>query len=235
MTSPSTRTPRSNRRYSRQNTSTPSPSTVPPSYRESILSHPYSYCNNCASPTIPDIFLYPRPAPPIPPKSALRNNPKADIRDLEACITPIEAHNTVTQKAHELYNSTSTKRAHQLPACLKRICTLLLLNLCSITIIVVALYIGTTSKSTAKNSVYWCNFTNALPRSLISAAFVFMIAVFGLTPHAQRLLSGRAWTQLLYVGRIEFSGRVALAPFKTCVSPVPKHLQHCICRAEQLY
>lgn len=176
-------------------------SAVPPSYRESLLaSYPYAYCNQhtCCTNALPNSYLDPRPAPPIPPKAAARFNqdPKRDLQDLESCIARISAHHNIDAKTSELYHSTSLRRKHQFSRPSKRVIFLLLLNAAAITTIAVAGYIGTTSRTTARSSAFWFDFTNALPKSLISAAFVFGIAVFGLTPCAQRLLSGRFWTQL---------------------------------------
>lgn len=99
----------------------------------------------------------------------------------------MEAHHTVGVKASELYRSTNTARKHAVPRISKRVVVLLALNACAITNIAVAGYMGTTSRKTTRSSVFYCNFTNALPKALISAAFVFVIAVVGLTPYAQRM------------------------------------------------
>lgn len=44
---------------------------------------------------------------------------------------------------------------------------------------------------------FWCGCINSLPKSLVSGAFVFTVAIVGMTPLAQRWLRG-VWTMLLY-------------------------------------
>lgn len=71
------------------------------------------------------------------------------------------------------------------------------MNLCTLSLIVVAVYMGVMSHDPLWKSAFWCGFTNWLPKSLVSGAFVFSVAVVGTTPAAQRWLQG-VWTMLLY-------------------------------------
>lgn len=139
-------------------------------------------------------FMHPR-TPPLPPQAYTTFDSKREVTTLEAVLTRVEEHSQIVETADRLrYN-------RQLPAPQRRwrplIAALLVMNLCALSFIVLAVYIGVSPTDPLWKSTFWCGFANSLPKSLVNGAFVFIVAAAGMTSFAQRYLQG-AWTILLY-------------------------------------
>jgi hypothetical protein len=156
--------------------------------------HPYPPSHvSITPPFIGSEFLHPRTSP-FPPPAYSTFDSKREVSALEAVLTRIDSHRRIVETADRLgYTPVS-------PAVRRRwrplIAALLLFNLCAISLVVIAVYMGVMSSEPLWKSAFWCGFTNSLPKSLVSGAFVFTVAVVGKTPFAQRYLKG-VWTMLL--------------------------------------
>jgi hypothetical protein len=150
----------------------------------------YSLAHSCTD----SEFLHPRP-PPLPPPAYTTFDPTNEVSAIEAVLTRIDEHRQIVQTADRLgytpQSSVSKRRWKPLLA------ALLAMNLCAMSLIVVAVYMGVMSNDPLWKNAFWCGFTNSLPKSLVSGAFVFTVAIVGMTPFAQRYLKG-VWTMLLY-------------------------------------
>jgi hypothetical protein len=71
------------------------------------------------------------------------------------------------------------------------------MDICVITLISISVYMGVMSTNPVFKNSFRCGFINSLPKSLVSGAFVFTVAIVGITPMAQRGLQG-VWMMLLY-------------------------------------
>lgn len=139
-------------------------------------------------------FLHPRP-PPLPPPAYTTFDPTCEVSALKAVLTRIDEHRQIVETADRLgycpQNPARKRRWKPL------IAILLALNLCTMSLIVIAVYMGVMSTDPLWKNAFWCGFTNSLPKSLVSGAFVFCVAIVGMTPLAQRWLQG-IWTMILY-------------------------------------
>ena len=150
----------------------------------------YSLAHSCTD----SEFLHPRP-PPLPPPAYTTFDPTHEVSAIEAVLTRIDEHRQIVQNADRLgYSPQSPVRQRRWKTLLA---ALLAMNLCAMSLIVVAVYMGVMSNDSLWKNAFWCGFTNSLPKSLASGAFVFTVAIVGMTPFAQRYLKG-VWTMLLY-------------------------------------
>ena len=139
-------------------------------------------------------FLHPR-TPPLPPPTYTTFDSKREVTTLEAVLARIDEYRQIVETADRLcYNPQSPVHQRRWNSL---IAALLALNLCAMSLIVLAVYMGARSTDPLWKNAFWCGFTNSLPKSIVSGAFVFTVAVVGMTPFAQRYLKG-VWTMLLY-------------------------------------
>lgn len=150
----------------------------------------FSFTNACTD----SEFLHPR-TPPLPPPAHTAFDSKREFTALEAVLPRIDKRRQIEEIADRLgYNPQSPVRRRRSKSL---IAALLAMNLCAMSLIGLAVYMGVRSTDPLWKNAFWCGFTNSLPNSIVSGAFVFAVAVVGMTPFAQRCLKG-VWMMLLY-------------------------------------
>jgi hypothetical protein len=91
------------------------------------------------------------------------------------------------------------------------------MNLCAMSLIVLAVYMGFRSTDPLRKKAFWCGFTNSLSKSIVSGAFMLAVAVVGRTPFAQRYLKG-IWTMLLYSFFLVMMGSILVPRIRASTS-----------------
>jgi hypothetical protein len=140
-------------------------------------------------------FLNPRPPthpPPAPPHS---------IRRVARGLGPRSSPHLGRRAPTHCRGSRQTRLRSKLTTRKRRwkplIVALLAMDICVIALISVSVYMGVMSTNPVFKNSFWCGFINSLPKSLVSGAFVFTVALVGMTHMAQRWLQG-VWMMLLY-------------------------------------